>query len=93
MTEDRNLLYLVAVDCADERLPKLERRLGELSSENFTVRDRVWVIEADSAAVELRDSIKPDLKSGESALVALLSGHAAWVGYDHRATDWLLQNL
>src|SRR6187551_3610579 len=86
------VLYLVAIDCGDERLPTLERVLDGLTSDIFSVRDRVWVIEAESPAVELRNRIKPNLQNCESALIALLAGHAAWAGYDPEATDWLLKN-
>ena len=86
-------MYLVAIDCGDERLPKLERVIDGLSRDNFPLRNRVWVIEAESPAVELRNRIKPNLQNGESALIALLAGHAAWAGYEPEATDWLLNNL
>ena len=87
------MLYLVSIDCTDDRLKKFETCVTGLSSDIFPVQNGVWVIQADKPAVELRSRIKEHLQKDETALVALLAGHAAWAGFGPQARGWLLKNL
>ena len=55
--------------------------------------DSTWIIKSDKAASEIRDALQKHIDNGDELLVAVLSGVAAWVGFDEKASSWLKENL
>jgi hypothetical protein len=88
------MLYLATYCCGDEdRRSQIDELVSGLSDNCRNVQDNVWIIESDDHATRLRDRIRRHLANGETVIVALLAGHAAWHGFDTDAEDWLLAHL
>jgi hypothetical protein len=88
------MLYIATYCCGDDtRRSQIGELVAGLSDNSWNVQDDVWVIESDDHATKLRDQIRRHLLKGETVMVALLAGHAAWHGYDTKSEDWLLAHL
>ena len=85
---------MVSCECADD---ESRRRIGQVlrdfALECRTAGQSAWIILSTLRAAEVRDILKPNLATGETALVALLAGHAAWHGFSTADEDWLLAHL
>lgn len=55
--------------------------------------DSTWIVKSDLTAVQIRDKLSPFVDSNDELLVALLSGTAAWKGFNAAGSDWLVKNL
>jgi hypothetical protein len=89
------MLHLVTFGCGDdeERRSQLGEVVRGLSDNHREILKGVWVVESEHPATALRDRIGRHLMEGESVIVLLLAGHAAWRGFDTDAVDWLLKHL
>lgn len=55
--------------------------------------DSTWIVKSERAADGIRDLLIPHVDSGDELLVVTLTGEAAWVGFNDRASTWLKTNL
>ena len=55
--------------------------------------DSTWVVVTDKTAAQLRDELKPYLKSDDQLLVVKSGGEAAWTGFNDKGSKWLKDNL
>lgn len=87
-------LYLISCHCSgDDRPAAIVKVISGLAHECWSAGDNAWVIQSNAPATTIRDHLKVILLEGETALVALLAGHAAWHGYQEADAEWLLAHL
>lgn len=55
--------------------------------------DSTWVVVSDKTAVQIRDSLKPHLKTDDQLLVVRLTREGAWTGFNEKGASWLKTNL
>jgi len=55
--------------------------------------DSTWIIKTNSAAIQIRDSLKNLIDSNDELLVVCLDGEGAWTGFNNECSDWLYNNL
>lgn len=55
--------------------------------------DSTWIVRSSLTVVQIRDLLSPHIDSNDELLVALLSGEAAWTGFDDECASWLTKNL
>lgn len=53
----------------------------------------VWILKTDQSAVQIRDNLASCIDSNDKLFVGKLSGEAAWLGYDKKVSDWLMETL
>ena len=55
--------------------------------------DSTWVVVCDLTAVQIRDRLRPHLKSDDQLLIVLSGGIGAWFGFNDKGSAWLKANL
>ena len=55
--------------------------------------DSTWIVKSNLTAVQVRDKLAVHIDANDKLLVAVLSGEAAWTGFDKDCSTWLKNNL
>ena len=55
--------------------------------------DSTWIVKSNLSAVQVRDSLSPQIDRNDSLLVVALSGEGAWMGFSEDCSSWLKNNL
>jgi hypothetical protein len=88
--------YLIGYDLnkPGQDYTDLINAIKKLASGSWHCLDSTWIIKSDSAAVAIRDTLKPHLDSSDELLVMNVTGvERAWVGFDKECSDWLSNNV
>jgi hypothetical protein len=76
-----------------ERLDTISDTLDLLEGSGWRYMETCWLFRTDLHAATVRDALKRHLGKGDRLLVALLSSHAAWHGFERQNEEWLLAHL
>ena len=55
--------------------------------------DSTWIVVTDKSTKEVRNALKPHLKSNDKLLVVKSGVEGAWTGFSDRASIWLKEHL
>jgi len=55
--------------------------------------DSTWIVKSNLTSVQVRDKLSSCIDKNDRLLVSVLSGEAAWIGFDDNCSSWLKNNL
>jgi hypothetical protein len=60
----------------------------------WNIFDSIWLVRADMSVVEMRDTLKEFMASGDKLIVIDVTGDpAAWRGLNPKGSEWLVKYL
>ena len=54
--------------------------------------DSTWIVKSSLTAIQVRDKLAAHIDGNDKLLIAVLSGEAAWKGFDNDCSTWLKDN-
>ena len=89
-------IYIIAYDLQKARGAKYDKLFAALEavgSGYWDCLESTWLVMTDKTPIQIRDELKPHLKSDDRLLVMRYGEGAAWLGFQNECETWLEDNL
>ncbi len=88
--------YIITYDLSKpgRDYPSLYNNIKGITGTWAHISESSWLVVGEKlTCVDIRDKLSPSIDSNDKIFVAKLTGEAAWIGLNQKATEWIKSNF